>query len=70
MLDTKEYIEIIKWFLKREITFVCFYMMMFKGYDGFTCRKAICNFCGDTIIPSSRQTSMNWCEFDNPKYYS
>ncbi len=70
MLDTEDYIEITKLFLTGKINAICFYMMMFKGYDGFTCTKAICNFCGDKIIPQNNQTSVNYCEFDNPKYYS
>jgi hypothetical protein len=62
MLDNEDYIEITKLFLDDNINDIAFYMMMFKGYDGWTCTKANCNICGDRIIPQDNQTSVNYCE--------
>ena len=62
MLDIKDYIEITKLFLTGKINAICFYMLMFKGFDGFVCTRANCNVCGDRIIPEDNQTSVNYCE--------
>ena len=62
MLDIKVYVETFKLVLKGKITFVCFYMIMFKGFDGFTCTATSCKVCGDRIIPMNNQTSVNYCE--------
>ncbi len=62
MLDNKDYIEITKAYLDDEINDITFYMMMFKGFDGFTCNATSCKVCGDRIIPMNNQTSVNYCE--------
>ena len=62
MLDNEDYIEITKAYLDNEINDIAFYMMMFKGFDGFTCTTSPCKVCGDRIIPTNNQTSTSYCE--------